>query len=330
MKAAFVNDKIENIDLVYSPETQNALLNMFDFFEGVYTKAQAAALKETECIFTTWGFPAFTEEEIKTIFPNLKIVFYGAGSVQYFARPFLNCGIKVVSAWMANSVPVVEYTVSQIILANKGFFRASALCTSLENRQKSYAYFKSFSGNYNTKVGLLGLGAIGAGVAERLKDYEINVYAYDPFVSEEKAKALQVKMADLSYIFENCQTISNHIANIPETVGMLDYSLFSKMRKNATFINTGRGAQVVEQDLVRALTEEPDRTALLDVTWPEPCPEGHPFYNMENVFLTPHMAGSSNEECKRMGAYMAEEAERYLKSEPLSYQVTLKMLETMA
>ena len=74
----------------------------------------------------------------------------------------------------------------------------------------------------------------------------------------------------LEEIFQECQTISKHIANNPQTVGMLDYHLFSQMRPDAAFINTGRGAQVVETDLVRALKEEPGRFALLDVTWPEP------------------------------------------------------------
>jgi phosphoglycerate dehydrogenase-like enzyme len=96
------------------------------------------------------------------------------------------------------------------------------------------------------------------------------------------------------------------------------------------FINTGRGAQVVEEDLVRALTEKPTRTALLDVTFPEPVPKGHPFYTMANVILTPHLAGSKGRELVRMGMYMAEEFERYITGAPLRYEVTLKQLATMA
>ena len=68
-----------------------------------------------------------TEDQIAEYFPNLKAVFYGAGSVQGFARPFLKSGVKVFSAWAANAVPVAEYTLSQILLANKGFFQTSTL-----------------------------------------------------------------------------------------------------------------------------------------------------------------------------------------------------------
>ena len=88
---------------------------------------------------------------------------------------------------------------------------------------------------------------------------------------------------------------------------MLDYALFSRMPRNATFLNTGRGAQVVEADLVRALREAPDRTAVLDVTFPEPPAADSPLNALPNVFLTPHIAGSKGREVERMGAYMAEE-----------------------
>ena len=179
-------------------------------------------------------------------------------------------------------------------------------------------------------MGLIGLGAIGAGVARRLKDYRLKVYAYDPYCTPEKAADLGVTLAELDFIFETCLTVSNHTPNIPATRGMLHYGHFSRMPKNGVFLNTGRGAQVVEADLIRALTEEPARTAVLDVTDPEPPVEGHPFYELENVILTPHIAGSAGAECYRMGAYMLEEAERYLKGEPLRYAVSEKMLETMA
>ena len=330
MKAAFVSNTNGIIDRVYSKETQEILKSKFDFYDGVYTIHNSNKIKDVECIFSTWGMPAYTPEQIDEFFPKLKIVFYGAGSVQAFARPFLNKGITVISAWMANSVPVVEYSVAQIILANKGFYQVTNKVDSRKGREVSRKYFESYSGNYNTKVGLIGLGAIGAGVAEQLKNFKLDVYAYDPFASEEKAKNLNVTLTSLEYIFENCQTISNHCANLPETQNILNGDLFKLMKKNATFINTGRGAQVVEADLIAALEEEPDRTAVLDVTMPEPPEENHPFYSMPNVFLTPHIAGSAGDECMRMGDYMLDEANRFLNGEDLKYSVSLKMLETMA
>ena len=81
---------------------------------------------------------------------------------------------------------------------------------------------------------------------------------------------------------------------------------------------------------IRALREEPSRTAILDVTWPEPCPEESPLWSLPNVLITPHIAGSLGDEVMRMGEYMQDECARYLAGEPLKYSVSLNMLENMA
>ena len=306
--AAYVNDGGEaGIRRVYDDATRAQTEGLFDSIPGVFTAEdiRAGKIRDAQVLFSTWGMPVLTREQWADAAPKLEAVFYGAGSVRYFAEPLLSGGVRVFSAWQANGIPVTEYTVAQIILAHKGFYGAARLCSRL--------------------------GAIGAGVARRLvQDYRLTVYAYDPFCTQERAAELGVRLADPEEIFSTCLTVSNHTANIPATRGMLNYALFSRMLPNATFINTGRGAQVVEEDLVRALREEPGRTAVLDVTDPEPSPEGHPFYGMDNVILTPHIAGSAGAECFRMGAWMLDEARRWLSGEPLRYEVTEKMLATMA
>lgn len=333
--AAYVNDGGEaGIRRVYDDATRAQTEGLFDSIPGVFTAEdiRAGKIRDAQVLFSTWGMPVLTREQWADAAPKLEAVFYGAGSVRYFAEPLLSGGVRVFSAWQANGIPVTEFTVAQIILANKGFYGAARLCSrSRADRQAAERYFRSFRGNYDTPVGLIGLGAIGAGVARRLvQDYRLTVYAYDPFCTQERAAELGVRLADPEEIFSTCLTVSNHTANIPATRGMLNYALFSRMLPNATFINTGRGTQVVEEDLVRALREEPGRTAVLDVTDPEPSPEGHPFYGMDNVILTPHIAGSAGAECFRMGAWMLDEARRWLSGEPLRYEVTEKMLATMA
>ena len=96
------------------------------------------------------------------------------------------------------------------------------------------------------------------------------------------------------------------------------------------FINTGRGRQVNEMDLVEVLEKNDTITAVLDVTFPEPPLEGHAFYKLKNVILTPHIAGSMSCEVARMGDYMLDEFLRVRNHQPCEYGVTLKMLETMA
>lgn len=332
-KAIFVCDQAKKLSEVYPESVLSTLRQMTDLDETVYSKAeilrQPEAAREVSFLFSTWGMPPFSEEEIRTCFPSLECVFYAAGTVQKFARPFLSSGVKVFSAWAANGVPVAEYTVAQIVLANKGFFQHTRLMQK-ECTKEAKARTKLYPGNYDECVGLIGCGMIGSMVAERLKDYRLRVLVYDPFLSPEKAERLNVTPTSLEEIFRTCRVVSNHLANNEATQGILKYTHFSAMLPYATFLNTGRGAQVVEDDLVRALRERPDLTAVLDVTFPEPPVSGHPFYSLENCFLTPHIAGSLGNEVVRMAEYMCEEAGRYIGGEPCRYEVSEKMLETMA
>jgi phosphoglycerate dehydrogenase-like enzyme len=187
-------------------------------------------------------------------------------------------------------------------------------------------------GNYGARVGIIGAGMIGKMVLRRLRDYRLETVVCDPFLSEEQAAELGAKKVSLEELFETCAVISNHVANLPATVGMLHYGLFSRMSETATLINTGRGAQVVEADLIRALEECPGRTAVLDVTYPEPPEVGSAFYRLPNVFLTPHIAGSAGDDVARMGEQMAGAFADWQKdgSRLLDCEVTEKMLETMA
>ncbi len=333
MKTIILCEAPHHIANVYAPTVMERLKALTDIDGVRYGKADVLAdpekFADTEYVFSTWGMPSFTETEIKTCLPSLKCVFYAAGSVQAFARPFLDCGIQVFSAWAANAVPVAEYTVAQIILAGKDFFYQNRLLAA-EDRAAAVARHGGHFGNYRKKVGLIGCGMIGSLVAELLKNYDLDVLAFDPFMSPEKAEILGVTPCALEELFATCSVVSNHLANNPQTQKMLTYKHFSSMLPYATFINTGRGAQVVEDDLVRALTERPDLVALLDVTDPEPSPIGHPFYRLPNCFMTPHIAGSMGGEVTRMAEYMVNEYEKYVLGDTCKYQVTRAMLETMA
>ncbi len=333
MNAVFLCNDKNNPLRIYDKETRNRLNALTGITNEVYSREEVlenkAMFSDTRYIFSTWGMPVFTKDEIKEIFPSLECVFYGAGTVQFFARPFLNCGVKIFSSWAANAVPVAEYTVAQIILANKGFF-ASSRYQSTGNLKKASELKECYPGTFGEAVGLIGAGMIGSLVAEMLKAYKLSVKVFDPFLSDEKAKMLGVTKCSLEEIFRTCFVVSNHLANNEQTKGMLKKEHFSSMREYATFINTGRGAQVVEEDLCAVLSEREDLTAILDVTHPEPPEEGHSFYTLPNCILTPHIAGSYGDEVKRMGEYQLTQLEKYLSGEHTEYEVTLKMLETMA
>lgn len=280
-------------------------------------------------VFSTWGMFPMTEAEIAEKLSHVKAVFYAAGTVQYFARPFLHSGIRVFSAWAANGIPVAEFTAAQIILANKGYFQLHQRYR--QGWPEAVAYADTFPGNYDVCVGLLGAGVIGRAVIGFLKPYRITIKVFDPFLSEAEASVLGVEKTSLEDIFENCHTISNHLANNDRTKEILTGAHFASMKDNATFINTGRGAQVMVNGLMEALRDKSGRTALLDVTDPdEPLPSSHPLWSLSNVFITPHRAGSTTGEIKRMGAFMFEAYEQVKRGEAAPYEITLSMLETMA
>ena len=319
----------------YSDETKEKLSRALAFLPDHYTEdllrdgAPHPELKGVAYAFSTWGVTALTEAELRTLLPDLKALFYAAGTVQAFARPFLRRGVKIFSAWGANAVPVAEVTVAEIVLANKGFWRTMHRGGCPVWTEHDCA--RPHPGNFGTAVGVIGAGMIGSMVIERLRDYRLRVMVFDPFLSEARAAELGAqKVTDLPTLFAGCHVITNHLANNAQTVGMIDRRCFDRMGDNAVFINTGRGQQVVEADLIAALKEKPDRTAVLDVTWPEPPVEGSELYTLPNVILTPHNAGSIGNEVARMGEYMAAEFEAFAAGSPTKYMVTEKMLETMA
>lgn len=285
--------------------------------------------RDVTAVFSTWGMPSFTVDQLGEAFPALRAVFYAAGSVQHFARPFLARGVKVFSAWAANAVPVAEFTVAQIVLANKGYFGALKPMREGDRAAANRVMMQS-PGNYGAAVGIIGAGMIGSLVLSMLKAYHLTTLVFDPFLSDEKAAGLGARKVDLPELFASCHVISNHLANNAQTVGMLNTGCFSRMGENAIFINTGRGAQVVEDDLIAALREKPGRMALLDVTYPEPPTKESPLLTLPNALLSPHMAGSQSDEFHRMSEYMAEEYRLLAAGLPTRYEVTPAMLATMA
>ena len=325
----------EAVANAYSEETMALLAQELDLLPVYYTEdvlrdgMAHPELAEVAFAFSTWGITALTEEELAALLPSLKAVFYAAGTVQAFARPFLARGIAVFSAWGANGVPVAEFTVAEILLANKGYFQTMHRGGSPDWLEHDRA--KPHPGNYGASVGIVGAGMIGSMVIERLQSYRLHVKVYDPFLSEERAGALGAEKVDrLPDLFGSCHVISNHLANNPQTVGMIDRRCFDRMEDNGVFLNTGRGQQVVEKDLIAALKEKPGRAAVLDVTWPEPPAPGSELYTMDNVILTPHIAGSLGGEVARMGEYMYREYRAFAAGQPTKYRVTEAMLATMA
>ncbi len=282
-------------------------------------------LARAEVILSGWGMPRCDEAFLAGA-PRLKAIFHAAGSV----RPFIDDavwrrGIVVSSANGALAITVAEYTLAQILLSLKVMWRQAA-----DMRATRRHHRQPLPGIYDSVVGLVSVGAVARHLLSLLRHFDLRVVAYDPFLPEEEACRLGIELVSLEELFETSHVVSLHTPWLPETEGMIRGHHFARMRRDATFINTARGAVVNEPEMIDVLRRRPDLQALLDVTHPEPPADDSPLYELPNVILTPHIAGALDGECRRLGAMAIDEFERYLNGEPLQGEVREAMMATIA
>lgn len=331
IKGIFIMDQ-KTINQVYPESIQNEIKELVEIIAPPLTKYEIEKkrdlLADVEIIFSGWGGPTLDKEFLKYT-PKLKTLFYAAGSVkEIVTEDSWSAGIQIVNANVANAVPVAEYTLSQIIFSLKNGWQMTRNLRETRNYPKSP--YENVVGGYKSTVGLISLSAIGRKTNELLQLFDLDVIAYDPFVSEKEAKELNVKLCSLAEVFKESDIVSLHSPLLEETKGMITGDLISSMKKNSTFINTARGAIVKEDEMIDILKIRKDLTAILDVTNPEPPLNTSMLYELSNVVLTPHIAGSMGGEMGRMGEYMLEELKRYLSGEPLKWEVTETAFKFMA
>jgi phosphoglycerate dehydrogenase-like enzyme len=330
-KSAFILGE-GNFEKIYAGANFEAIKNMTNVVAPAMTSDEAfengELLKDVEVIFSGWGASKLSAEFLD-LMPDLKAVFYGAGSLRcMLTDEFWERDIIITSSYGANAVPVAEYSTAQIILSLKRFWMYA-----FSIKKAGAAVRKDESampGGYGTTVGLISLGMIGAMVAERLKAFDFNVVAYDPFATQEKADLLGVKMVELDELFQVSDVVSLHAPNIPATQKMIKAEHFELMKANSTFINTARGAVVDEERMLDVLENRTDIYAILDVTFPEPPAETSRVYTLDNVVLTPHIAGSLSGECKRMGEYAVEECRKFIAGEEMTWNISREQAGIMA
>lgn len=289
-------------------------------------QARPELLARADVIFSGWGAPLMDESFLRSA-PRLKAVFYAAGSIKGFVtEAFWSRNIAITSAYAQNAIPVAEYALSAIVLALKQFWYYA-----METRRLGrFPDRVRVAGAYRSRVGLISLGVIARQLRQHLRALEVEVVVYDPFVRAEQADALNIKLVSLEELFATSDVVSLHTPWLKETEYMIRGHHFQKMKKGATFLNTARGAIVHEPEMIEALQQRPDLTAVLDVTWPEPPVENSPLYTLPNVVLTPHIAGSLDGECRRMGDLMIQEFDRWIAGEPLTGLITREKSLTMA
>lgn len=285
-------------------------------------------LADVDIIFSGWQAPYFDEMLLECA-PNLKIVFYAAGSInKVVSDAFWKRGVLICAANSVNAIPVAEYTLAATIMGLK--HSASHHHQVRTNKQYQPANEMVIIGGYRAKIGLLSLGAIAQTLIKYYQMFDYEVVVYDPYASDALAASLNVTLVSMEDIFTSCDVVSVHTPLLDATRHMINKEHFLMMKENATFINTARGAIIKEDEMIEALKIRSDIEAYIDVTDPEPPLKDSPLFKMNNVFLTPHIAGSLGNELARMGALMVSELEHYLKDEPLEHHISEAMFEVMA
>jgi len=278
----------------------------------------AEALARAEVLITGWGCPRLDADALSAA-PRLRTVLHAAGSVRSLVGETLwDRGVTVASAAAGNALPVAEYTLGMILLLGKDTF-AHRERFRVTHAQPTAAETTT-TGNLGRRVGIIGASRVGRRLLELLSPFDFAVSLYDPYVDPAEAATLGAEPLSLEDLLGGSDIVSLHAPDIPETYRMLDRDRLALIKDGGVLINTSRGALV---DPV-ALTEElvsGRLSAVLDVTEPEPLPGGSPLYDLPNVFLTPHIAGSLGNELARLGSIVVDELTRVATGQPPVHEV---------
>ena len=310
------------LDLAYGPDARAAIDRHVRFAAPPQTPASLLAhpglMADVDVLFSGWG-PPRVDAAFLAAAPRLKAIFYAAGAIGSWTSAALwDRGVVITTASAANGVPVAEYALGTILLSLKRALPLARACRTA----RAFTIPLVPPGNFHSTVGLVSLGVIGRHLLDLLRPFDLDVVAYDPFLTPPEADRLGVRAVGLDELFAVSDVVSVHTPLLAETAGLIGRRHLSALRPGATFVNTARGGVVVEADLVAVAGERDDLQFVLDVTDPEPPPAASPLYDLPNVLLTPHIAGSVGPECRRLGQTMAEELERYVAGVPLKFAVT--------
>lgn len=276
-------------------------------------------LAETDILITGWNC-ATVDSAVLDSAPRLRHILHAGGTVKHHVDgECWSRGIQVSTAADANAIPVAEYALAMILLANK---RVLQIARTLHTKKASVEPDGLFPdmGNYGKRVGIIGASKIGRHVIRLLKPFELDVVVADPFLTAEDARALGVTPVGLKELMETSDVVSLHAPSLPSTLNLVDAGLIALLRTGATFINTARG-ELVDQDALLARLEQHEIFAVLDVTTPWVLPTDSGFYTNPNVLLTPHLAGSLGTELERLAGTAVAEAHRVSRGEPLRFPV---------
>jgi len=317
---------------LFAPEVEKRLRALGDLTlnpeERNYSREELAEMiPGFDAAITSWGSPHFTPEVVERA-DVLRVISHAAGSVHGIVSPAVfERGIAVCSSQPAMAVSVAAMTVAmmEIMLRNvvnwavnireKQWFRPEGVAPARELNGK--------------RVGIIGASLIGREVIRYIKPWDVELWIADPYLSAEDAEKLGAKKVSLEELMAECEVISLHAPLNQETRGMITRKHLESIKEGAVFINTARGAIIDHEALLDELRTG-RFSAALDVTDPEPLPQGHEMYSLPNVVFTPHISGGTPEMVRRQGEQAVHNLELFFTGQTPNRLVSAKMMEWIA
>ncbi|MGQ9524466.1 MAG: hydroxyacid dehydrogenase [Armatimonadota bacterium] len=286
----------------------------------------AELLSGAQACISGWGGGKFTAKVLDRA-RELRFVAYSAGSVKpVVTDAFWERGIRITSCAPAIAVDVAETTLGLMLVSIKKIWQYNRY-----THQGGWLADAPFGPPLEMKdktIGIVGASHVGRRVMELLRAFEVSILLYDPYCSAEKAKSMGAEKVDLDELMARSDIVSLHAPITEQTHHMINARNLALMKEGAILINTARGWLIDEQALIAELRKG-RIFACLDVTDPEPPAKDSPLRQLDNVVLTPHIAGPVTD-CTRLGRRAVEEVRRFFSGEPPLYEVTRDMLEYTA
>jgi D-3-phosphoglycerate dehydrogenase / 2-oxoglutarate reductase len=230
-------------------------------------------------------------------------------------------GIVVMNTPGANAIAVAELTLGLMISMARSVPRANSTMHAGKWEKKSL----QGSELRGKTLGVVGLGRIGLEVARRAKAFGMELIGYDPFIAPVIARENQVTLVPIDEIFKESDYLTLHVGLTTQTEGLINATSLAIMKKGIRIINCARGELIVDAALADAIRSGHVAGAALDVFRSEPLKDS-PYFDLENVLLSPHVAGSTDEAQEAIGIQLAMQVRDYLKLGVVQNAVNLPSL----
>ncbi|MER3521466.1 MAG: phosphoglycerate dehydrogenase, partial [Acidimicrobiia bacterium] len=230
-------------------------------------------------------------------------------------------GIVVVNAPQSNTLSAAEHTMALMLALCRRIPEADRSMHAGEWKRSAFVGIELA----DKTLGIVGLGRIGTLVAQRALAFGMRLIAYDPYVSQERARQMSVELVSLEELCERADVITVHLPKTKETVGLINKERIASMKPSVRIVNTARGEIVDEEALATALYEGRIAGAAVDVYSREPPPPDHPLLGAPNTVLTPHLGATTAEAQDKAGKAVAEQVVAVLRGELVPFAVNVEV-----